>query len=269
MTTRTQANAAACHEPFGQALRRHLEDREQLLFTSRALSVSEMASVLAHELNQPIGTVVNLLRGIKARLLAAGAPADAEIGEALRIALEQALFASRIVARIRGYTLARRQRVDALDLAVVVRESLALLDWDLHRHGVSVSSRLTDTDVQMTGDKVMIQQVLVNLLRNALDAMHGTPAHKRRLQVSLSKHGRLARISIQDSGCGVSTEAEHRLFTPFHSTKPNGLGIGLNICRSFVELHQGRLWFTRHDAAPGSTFHIELPLDLTAHESTP
>lgn len=269
MTTRTRADTPSCHEAFGQALRRHLEDREQLLFTSRALSVSEMASVLAHELNQPIGTVVNLLRGIEARLLATGAPVDAEIGEALRIALEQAVFASRIVARIRGYTLARRQRVEALDLAIVVRESLSLLDWDLQRHGVNVSTRLEFTSVRTTGDKVMLQQVLVNLLRNALDAMHATPMHKRRLQVTLAKHGRLARISIEDSGCGLSTEAERRLFAPFHSTKPNGLGIGLNICRSFVELHQGRLWFTRQDAEPGSTFHIELPLDPTNHESTP
>lgn len=269
MTMHTRPDTPPCHEPFGKALRRHLEDREQLLFTSRALSVSEMASVLAHELNQPIGAVVNLLRGIEARLPAASAPADAEIAGALRIALEQALFASRIVARIRGYTLARRPRGDALDLADVVRESLALLDWDLQRHGVSVSTRLADTAVRTTGDKVMLQQVLVNLLRNALDAMHATPTHKRRLQVSLAAHGRQARISIQDSGCGLSTEAERRLFAPFHSTKPNGLGIGLNICRSFVELHQGRLWFTRREAEPGSTFHIELPLDLAAHERTP
>jgi two-component system, LuxR family, sensor kinase FixL len=243
-----------------QAARRHLEDREKLLFTSRTLAVGEMASTLAHELNQPIGTVSNVLRGLRARLAADGA--DELLGP-LQLALDQALFASRIIARIREYTHSRQPRRDVLDLGRVARESIALMDWEVQRDAVQVRLDLPRDTLLVQADEVMLQQVFVNLMRNALDAMRDSGTATPCLVVALAAERGMAVLTVRDNGRGLAADAP--AFVPFQSTKPNGMGIGLNICRSFVELHQGRLWFTPNDslpgsAAPGCTFHVALPL---------
>ena len=274
------APAVVAEDPREQAARRHLEDRERLLFTSRALAVGEMASTLAHELNQPIGTVANVLRGMRARLErdpAAGAGKGSVTASAIdtllggvQLALEQALFASRIIARIREYTHSRQPRREALALDRVVRESVALLDWELQRDGVELLLQVPAVPCQVLGDEVMLQQLFVNLLRNALEAMRDNPPDSegraaRRLALTLNseRNGKQALLTVRDNGCGLPQDASAQLFVPFQSTKPNGMGIGLNICRSFVELHQGRLWFTPNDEGPaerGCTFHVALPL---------
>lgn len=249
-----------------QAARRHLEDREKLLFTSRTLAVGEMASTLAHELNQPIGTVSNVLRGLRARLAADGA--DDLLGP-LQLALDQALFASRIIARIREYTHSRQPRRDVLDLGRVARESIALMDWEVQRDAVQVRLDLPRDTLLVQADEVMLQQVFVNLMRNALDAMRDSGTTTPRLVIALAAARGMAVLTVRDNGRGLAADAP--AFVPFQSTKPNGMGIGLNICRSFVELHQGRLWFTPNDSLPGSaapgadeacgcTFHVALPL---------
>jgi two-component system, LuxR family, sensor kinase FixL len=259
-----------------QATRRHLEDRERLLFTSRSLAVGEMASTLAHELNQPIGTVANVLRGMRARLERApeggvhGAmPHGArELLGGVQLALEQALFAARVIARIREYTHSRTPRRERLDLGAAVQEAVALLDWELRRDGVALDVALAAEPCWVDGDEVMLQQLFVNLLRNALEAMRDNPpdAHgraTRRLALALARERTMAVLTVRDNGCGLPKDANEQLFVPFQSTKPNGMGIGLNICRSFVELHQGRLWFTPNDDRPaerGCTFHVALPL---------
>jgi len=260
---RCEAEARAAAEAHELAARRHLEDRERLLFTSRSLAVGEMASTLAHELNQPIGTVANVLRGMRA-LLARGAAND-ELTGGVQLALEQALFAARIIARIREYTHSRQPRRDRLDLAAVVRDSVALLDWEIQRDGVQLHLVLTGDACAVLGDEVMLQQLVVNLLRNALEAMRDNPPDAqgratRHLALGLAVERGMAQLTVRDNGCGLPKDAQDRLFVPFQSTKPNGMGIGLNVCRSFVELHQGRLWFTPNDEARGCTFHVALPL---------
>lgn len=245
-----------------QALQRQLDDREQLLFTSRVISVGEMATTLAHELNQPIGAASNLLRGLRMRLsrrsgTAALVPQEAT---ALDQAIEQLMFASRVIARVREFTHSRQPRQQLLDLAALARESAGLLDWDVQRDGVRLQLDLPATPVHVRGDPTMLQQVLVNLMRNALDAMRATPPAQPLLAVSLNEgDGRQATLTVRDNGCGLSDAAESRLFIPFNSTKPSGMGLGLAICRSFVELHQGRLWFTRNEDR-GCAFHVDLPL---------
>jgi signal transduction histidine kinase len=264
-------------DPREQAARRHLEDREKLLFTSRALAVGEMASTLAHELNQPIGTVANVLRGLRLRLEKAQVEGGDMLLSGVQLALEQSLFAARIIARIREYTHSRQPRREVLALDRVLRESLALLDWELQRDGVELALQLPDAECPVLGDEVMLQQLFVNLLRNALEAMRDNPPDvegraTRRLKLVLAlSHERntpQAWLTVRDNGCGLPQDASNQLFVPFQSTKPNGMGIGLNICRSFVELHQGRLWFTPNDDGPserGCTFHVALPLqEVTA-----
>jgi two-component system, LuxR family, sensor kinase FixL len=257
-------------EEHERAARRHLEDRERMLFTSRSLAVGEMASTLAHELNQPIGTVANVLRGMRARLerQAANDGSLQDLQGGVQLALEQALFAARIIARIREYTHSRRPRRDRLELGAVVRESLGLLDWEIQRDGVHLALDFTAAPCVVDGDEVMLQQLFVNLLRNALEAMRDNPPDalgraERRLTLGLAAGRGMAVLTVRDNGCGLPAETQAQLFVPFQSTKPNGMGIGLNICRSFVELHQGRLWFTPNDDRPaerGCTFHVALPL---------
>lgn len=264
-----------------RAVQRHLEDRERLLFMSRNVSVGEMASTLAHEINQPVGTVANVLRGALARLEhwppAGGANRDEQarfseqLAQGLRLALDQALFAGRIIGRIREYTHSRQPRRERVPLYALLRQSVALLDWEFARDAVDASLVLAappppHDEVWVMGDAVMLQQVLVNLLRNALDALREGTAPARRIAIGTRLAERPnapgeVEVTIADNGVGLSSEAEKNLFVPFQSSKPTGMGIGLNICRSFIELHQGRLWFTRNKPGEGGcTFHIALPL---------
>lgn len=251
-------------DDHAQALARHLRDREELLFTSRSISIGEMASTLAHEINQPVGTIVNVLRGVSARLSRLPVAPEHqvlldELHQGLKLALDQAQFAGRIVGRIREFTQARQPEHKPLDLRALALDSVALLDWEFTRQNVPVVLDMP-TAFWVVGDAVMLQQVLVNLLRNALQAHRDLPAQQARVSLRLQALGDdEVELAIVDQGCGIAPSTEGTLFVPFQSSKPDGMGIGLNICRSFVELHQGRLWFTRNPAPPGGcTFHLAL-----------
>jgi len=239
------------------AQQRRLEDRERLLLTSRVISVGEMATMLAHELNQPIGSVVNILRGLKARL-ARNALTGETAGPAIEMATEQAVYASAVIARVRGFVEQRRPRVEPLDLAVLARRTLDLLDWEIGRDRVSVRVEAMAEPPPVLGDPVMIQQVLVNLARNALDAMRSEAAGRRALTIAIGADAREALLAVKDTGPGLDDEAAARLFEPFYSTKERGMGVGLGVCRSIVELHGGRLWFGRNPEG-GAAFHLALP----------
>ncbi|HEU0200372.1 MAG TPA: ATP-binding protein [Burkholderiaceae bacterium] len=302
-----------------RALQRQLDDREQLLFTSRVLSVGEMATTLAHELNQPIGATANLLRGLRARLVRSngkpnsgasagplsrlsrglrGRPSEgprvgpstgpgvgpgtmprtepgsgsnrdlsrgltaglsAEEFAALDSAIEQVMFAARVIARIREFTHSHQPRPTSFDLTGLLRASASLLDWDVQRTGARLTLELPAAPVQVRGDEVMLQQVIVNLMRNALDALRTDPPADPQIALRMLTRAHEVELQVRDNGCGLGDEAAARLFVPFASSKPSGMGLGLSICRSFVELHQGRLWFSRN-ADRGATFHVRLPL---------
>lgn len=246
------------------AQQRRLEDRERLLLTSRVISVGEMATMLAHELNQPIGSVVNILRGLKARL-ARGALTPETAAPAIEMAAEQAVYASAVIARVRGFVDQRRPRVEPLDLAALARRTLDLLDWEIARDRVTVRVEAAPDQPSVLGDPVMIQQVLVNLARNALDAMRGQAAGFRALTIAIEANPREALLAVRDTGPGLDDEAAARLFEPFFSTKARGMGVGLGVCRSIVELHGGRLWFSRNPEG-GAAFHLALP---RAHPEEP
>jgi two-component system sensor kinase FixL len=249
-----------------QARKRHLEDREQLLFTSRLLSIGEMATTLAHEINQPIGAAANLLRGTVMRLQR---QADAEghgpqsqqaqVLQALQRATDQVLFASKVIARIREYTHSHTPRRVPVDVVELVQSCSGLLDWETEREGVEVTLDLPEQPLWILADETMMQQLFVNLMRNAIDAMRGNTAGDRRMAIRVRAEGPQAEVTVCDCGSGISELAEQTLFVPFVSSKPTGTGIGLNICRSFVELHQGRLWFSRNPDA-GISFHAALPM---------
>ncbi len=242
--------------------RRRLEDRERLLLTSRVLSVGEMASMIAHELNQPIGAIANLLRGLKAKLARGALTAETGL-PAIEKGVEQALYAAGVIARIRTFVDQRQPRVEPLDLDRLARDTLALLDWEIQRDGVDARAEPADAPPPpVLGDAVMIQQVLVNIARNALDAMRA--GQVRRLRLSTRARAKEVEVRIEDTGPGVDEAVATRMFQPFYSTKSDGMGVGLGVCRSIVELHGGRLWHTPADDGAGSVFHLALPrADLT------
>ena len=207
---------------------------------------------------QPIGRQLYQLQRIALQQLAQG----------VQLASDQVQYAARIIGRVRDYTQSHQPRRERVDVMALLHNSLTLLDWDLARHHVqcSVSADLPGggTLPPVAGDGVMLQQVLVNLLRNAIDAMVETPVAERRLDVVCrvdAVDGRV-EVAITDAGCGVGQDAAAQLFMPFFSTKPTGMGVGLNICRSLIELHQGSLWFTPN-ADRGCTFYVALPLAST------
>ena len=235
----------------------YMQARENMFTTSRTISVSEMATTLAHEIKQPIATIANLLKGVRLRLKRESVTSS-EVDDAIDNALEQANFTNSIINRIRDFTQARRPQQQMLDLAQLTRESMSLMDWFLSANHCLTELKFADEPLFCKGDPTMLQQVLVNLLRNGVEAMHECDPSDRQLVVACEQRGAYVRISIRDSGQGLD-DNEQSLYIPFSTNKANGMGVGLNICRSFVELHQGRLWLSPNPEG-GCTSHMELPI---------
>lgn len=240
------------------AIQRYLEDRERLFSTSRTISVSEMATTLAHEINQPIGTIANLLRGVRLRLDGIES-VPPEVTLAIEQAVEQAHYAANIISRIRDYTHSRKPTNQSLDLAELVRASVSLLDWEIVREGIDLQLKLDCRALMIAADETMLQQVFVNLLRNAIESMRESGKPSRSLSITIKQDGEEVEVSIADNGIGLSEQAQNQLFVPFVSSKSTGMGVGLNICRSFIELHQGKLWLSQNEEG-GCTSHVLVPL---------
>lgn len=236
---------------------RYLEDREKLLFTSRSITVSEMASTLAHEINQPIGTINNLLYGLRARLNNIE-NIDHEIINAIDKSIEQTKFTADIITRIRDYTQTRQPKLSNVNIKSLIAKCISLMDWEMRNTNVEISHYNHICDVIVYGDELMLQQVIVNLIRNGMDAnIDNNKKNKIIIHTTLDNNN--IKISIEDNGKGMTDEEASNIFIPFASNKSSGMGIGLNICRSFIELHKGKLWLTKNNNR-GCTSHIMLPL---------
>ena len=237
---------------------KYMADREKLFTTSRTISVSEMATTLAHEINQPVGSISNILKGLKARLKKTDSVED-ECFRAIDRALEQTNFAARIISRIRDFTAARQpNRVDC-DVRLLLQDSIQLLDWVLINAAVDIELTPVEEKIWVNVDATMLQQVFTNLIRNAVEAMGNSESSQRMLKINTKKQGGEVQIEIADNGHGLSESEESALFVPFVTQKTQGMGVGLNICRSFVELHQGKLWLIPNDEG-GCTASVLLPV---------
>lgn len=241
------------------AMHVYMEARETMFTTSRTISVSEMATTLAHEIKQPIATITNILKGVRILLKKGGSEEQLlKVQAALNDAQEQAEFTNSVINRIRDFTQARRPQQKAINVSELVGEALSLMDWLLNANQCRTQLTLSDEVLTCMGDPTMLQQVLINLLRNGVEAMHQQAPDDRVLIIECQRRGDSARISIRDNGHGLEGK-EQSLFVPFTSSKASGMGVGLNICRSFVELHQGRLWLSPAIEG-GCTSNMELPL---------
>lgn len=234
---------------------RHMQHlQSELLHASRLTAMGEMSAALAHELNQPLTAISNYAKAAR-RTLSGGAAKIEDAQGMMDKTAAQALRAGQIIKRLRDFVEHRDMSRTIEDPVKVVEESMALALVDAAQAGVRVKAHLAPApDVYI--DKIQIQQVLVNLIRNAVEAMQAVEA--RTLGVTVAAEGGAAEIAICDTGPGLAPEVAARLFQPFITTKKTGMGVGLSICHSIVQAHGGRIWVTVNEG-PGVTFHVSLP----------
>lgn len=238
-----------------QFLRR--ENRDMMYRTSRLSALAEATSVLAHEINQPLMAIASY-NDACLRLLASETMERAELAHALEKSRGQAIRAGNIVTRMRNFVRSKHPQPVLCELNAIVREAIELMEARIEDHCVVVTMMLAEHLPPILADRFLLEQVVVNLLENAVEAMRPLAQPRRRLTVSTGWQPAGAIIvSISDQGEGIPAAIDKYLYTPFRSTKPEGLGLGLSICRSVVEAHGGRLW---HDPNPGggTIFHFTI-----------
>jgi two-component system sensor kinase FixL len=232
------------------------ELQDGLLHVSRVRSMGQMAAALAHELNQPLTATSNYIRAAL-RLLAVPEPDLERVRQAMNRAVEQTLRSGEIIRRLRAFVARGEVARQPESLVKLIEEASGLALIGAKERGVKVQIGMDPDLPQVSVDRVQIQQVLLNLIRNALEAMDNCAA--RELTLAASAHTDHVLVTVTDTGHGIPPEIEARLFQPFVTTKPEGMGIGLSVCRTIVEAHGGRLWMEPSPAG-GSVFHFTLPM---------
>jgi C4-dicarboxylate-specific signal transduction histidine kinase len=233
----------------------------ELAHITRVTTLGELAASIAHEINQPLAAIVADANACLHWLEANPPPLDT-VRETLVAIANDSNRAAEVIARIRAFLSRSSLPHEPCDLAEVIRGVLPLVDPELRRHGITLDMSLASDLPPVLGDRIQLQQVLLNLLMNAAEAMREVPPERRRLVVRATvEHrddGPWAVVAVEDAGVGFGGHGNARLFEAFYTTKPGGLGMGLSISRSIIEAHAGRLWATANPGH-GATFHFALP----------
>ena len=232
------------------------ELQSELVHISRLTAMGEMASTLAHELNQPLSAIANYLKGSRRLLEGVSDEKSVAMRDALEKAADQAMRAGQIIRRLRDFVSRgeSEQRVESITKLVEEASALALVG--VKDRGIRVQFKFSPNVDRVLADRVQVQQVLLNLLLNAMDAMENSP--KRDLVISITPEGdEQIKISVADSGSGIAPEVAEQLFQPFVTTKRQGMGIGLSISRAIVEAHNGRIWVEPNPSG-GTIFNFTL-----------
>jgi two-component system, LuxR family, sensor kinase FixL len=229
----------------------------QLLHVSRLSAMGQMATTLAHELNQPLTAISNYMQAARALLERGGDIPLPRIADAMDRAGEQAVRAGQIIQRLRGLVSRgeSERRIEAL--SPLLKEAAELALFDMRQKGVIIRLEDGPAGVSILADRIQIQQVLLNLLRNAAEAVADTD--QRNIAVRTEVWDDSVRISVSDNGPGLPDEVRARLFQPFVSTKNTGMGVGLSICHSIITAHSGRLW-AESNPDGGTIFFLTLPI---------
>ncbi|WP_442597903.1 PAS domain-containing sensor histidine kinase [Parapusillimonas sp. JC17] len=227
--------------------------QEKIQLTSRLTTMGEMASSLAHELNQPLTAITNYSMGAVA-MLKAGNPNPERLLEALEKSAMQAERAGKIISRIREFVKRSEPRRQPVPITRIVDNAVGFAEIDAHKRQVDIALDVPDTIPDVLADPILIEQVLLNLLKNGIEAME--KSENRTLTLVISDQSPLIEIAVIDRGHGLRDP--ERLFEPFYSTKSEGLGMGLNICRTIIESHHGRLWADPNPEG-GTIFRFTLP----------
>ena len=224
---------------------------------ARVAVVGELSGSIAHELNQPLTAILSNAQAAQ-RFLSQNGGNLGELREILQDIVEEDKLAGEIIRRLRRLLKKGEVDLQRLDLAEASTDVLRLIRTDLIDHGISVKTELAGDLPQVLGDRVQIQQVLLNLLTNACDAMAGAEPGDRRLLLRTDHSDGSVHVSVADRGRGLPAGEIERVFEPFVTTKSHGLGLGLAVCRTIITAHGGRLWAT-NNSDRGATFHFELP----------
>jgi two-component system sensor kinase FixL len=233
--------------------------QQELGHLTRVSTIGELAASLAHELNQPLTAILSNAQA--AQRFMATDPVDlAEVRDILSDIVQDNNRASEVIRRIRALLKKGEPEIASLDPVAVVRDTVQLLHSVAIMRGMRVSVHYDANPPMVYGDKVQLQQVMFNLLLNAFDAMDGRPASNRMVAVSITLESpQVARIAVCDRGPGLPSDRLPIIFNPFVTSKPEGLGLGLSISRTIIEMHGGRLW-AENNTDQGATFYFTLPV---------
>jgi C4-dicarboxylate-specific signal transduction histidine kinase len=238
--------------------RRYHESQLELAHANRIATIGQLSASIAHELNQPLtGIITNCSTGL--RMLTSDPVNLDGARKAVRRAMRDGNRASDVIARVRALFNRTALASELVDLNEATREVIALSLRELQKSRVIVRAELADGLQRVTADRVQLQQVVINLLRNAIDAMSTVEDRPRDLLIRTEREGDDGvRLSMVDVGVGFDPRDENKLFAAFYSTKEDGMGVGLSVSRSIIENHQGSLWAVLNDG-PGATFAFSLP----------
>jgi PAS domain S-box-containing protein len=242
--------------------------RSELAHVARVTTLSTLTASIAHEVNQPLSGIITNA-GTCLRMLDANPPNVDGARETARRTIRDGNRASEVVTRVRALFSKKEFTLEPLDLNEATREVVTLSLSDLQRNRVIVQSELEDDLPSITGDRVQLQQVILNLLRNASDAMVDVHDRPRRLLIRTEREGSdRVRVTVRDAGTGFDRQCMDKLFDAFYTTKGDGMGIGLSVSRSIVERHHGRLWAEPNDG-PGATFSFSIPRETASETRYP
>jgi len=232
----------------------------ELAHVARVTTLGELTASIAHEVNQPLAAVVANAEACL-RWLGRGTPDLDAARRSVEWIINDGVRASEVIRRVRA--LANKADIEKapLDIDDVVREVVALVQHELISHGVSLQTELAPNPPRVLADRVQLQQVIINLVMNGIEAMQSVTDRKRELVIrSREDETQQVLVSVTDCGVGISAENADRLFNAFFTTKSGGMGMGLSICRSIIEAHGGRLWATAN-LPHGATFQFTLPVN--------
>ncbi|HTO64481.1 MAG TPA: ATP-binding protein [Bradyrhizobium sp.] len=234
------------------------EAQAELARANRVAAIGQLTASIAHEVNQPVGAMVADAQAA-IRFLESRPPDLEEVGEALASIVKGGFRAGHVVSRIRALVKKAPPQTESVDMNEAIREVIVFTRGEAAKHGISVETQLADGLPLIQGDRVQLQQVVLNLVLNAIEAMTDDGKGPRELLIKTARpEPDSVSVAVQDSGPGLDAASSSFVFEPFHTTKPEGLGIGLSICRSIVEAHGGKMAVTKNEPR-GAIFQFTLP----------
>ena len=242
-----------------QAEQQYKRHQNEMAHMSRLLSVGEMATELAHEINQPLATILNYSNGTLRQIEEQQLQTAAQTQRALELISRQAHRAAEIIRRIRRFVQRTEVQSSPFKINECCKEVTEFLHQDARDQQIRFQFELDDSNPTVQGDRVQVEQVLLNLLRNAIEAYASLNTESAIITLITKAMPQAIQISVYDQACGIKPESMAQLFEPFMTSKVNGLGMGLSISRSLIESHGGQLW-AESDGQNGSCFHFKLPL---------
>jgi C4-dicarboxylate-specific signal transduction histidine kinase len=241
-----------------RAERAYTQAQMELAHANRVAAIGQLSASIAHEISQPIGAVLSYANAAS-HWLAAQPPNVEEVRRDLGFIVESGVRANEVIDRVRALVKKAPARKNRLEINEAILQVIALAQDEMANNVISVRTQLAEALPAIQGDRVQLQQVILNLLINAIEAMSEMGEGSRELLISTAKtDSEGVLVAVRDSGPGLAPERVDRLFESFYTTKPNGLGMGLSICRSIIEAHHGRLWPTANTPR-GAVFQFTLP----------